>query len=292
MKIKKTKKYWIKYILNRIKNNKNFLGFISGPTGSGKSYTSLSIGQQLDPSFDVDRVVFSGIELMDLINSDKVHSGSVIIFEESGVEMSNRNWQSKTNKMLNFLCQTFRHRNFILIFNSPYMDFVDSATRKLFHAELSTMGIDFKTQEVKLKPHVIQYNSRLKKFYYKRLKVWSNGSKVPINVWRVGLPTQDLIVKYEVKKKEFTDNLNKLIYDELLSEKNKTIKTTELTELQKEYLECLKEGNNIEETAEHFGVIRQTVASSMGLMKKKGYRFTAIKDGSKVLKYEVVEPDV
>ena len=31
---------WVVYIKGRIKKNKNFLGFISGPTGIGKSYNA------------------------------------------------------------------------------------------------------------------------------------------------------------------------------------------------------------------------------------------------------------
>ena len=107
---------WVRYIHQRIKQNKNFLGFISGPTGSGKSWSSISIAEQLDPTFTDERIVFSGIELMKLINSDKLKKGSVIVFEEAGIGMSNKNWQSTINKMLNFLIQTFRHRNFVLIF--------------------------------------------------------------------------------------------------------------------------------------------------------------------------------
>ena len=157
---KQPEKYWISYIKQRIKKNKNFLGFVSGPTGSSKSYSSIRIAEELDPDFNIDRIVFGGLELMNLINSGKLKSGSAIVMEEAGVEMSHKNWQSVTNKMLNYLMQTFRHRNFILILNSPYMDFVDASTRKLFHAEFSSMGIDYKKNEARLKPVFLQYNQK------------------------------------------------------------------------------------------------------------------------------------
>ena len=71
---------WIRYIKQRISRNKNFLGFLSGPTGSGKSWSSLSICGMVDDEFDISRIVFGGIELMDLINHGNLKKGSAICF--------------------------------------------------------------------------------------------------------------------------------------------------------------------------------------------------------------------
>ena len=221
MVLQSEKASWVRYMNQRIERRKNFITFISGPTGSGKSWTSLAIAELVDPNFDVERVVFSGKALMKLINSGKLKKGSVIVFEEAGVEMSNRNWQSVVNKMINYLFQTFRHRNFILIMNAPYMDFVDSATRKLFHAEWQVTGIDFDKSQTKVKPQVIQYNSRNSKFYYKYLRVITKEGVVPVKKWNVDRPSSELINAYEKKKREFTDALNKKINAELNSMQKK-----------------------------------------------------------------------
>lgn len=286
---KPKEKHWITYIKQRIKKNKNFLGFISGQTGSGKSMCSLRIAEELDPEFSIDRIVFNGIELMDLINSDKLKKGSVIVFEEAGVEMNNKNWASVTNKMLNYLLQTFRHRCFILIFNSPYMDYIDASSRKLFHAEMQTLGINFNKKTCKLKPQLIQYNGRMQKFYYKRLKVITEKGCVPIDYWNIDLPSKELRDSYEKKKREFTDKLNKKIYDELSELNNKSKGKKELTDIQKEILECLKKGMNVERIATIRGKDKDVIYSSMRLIKKKGYEFKPIKEGSKIISYEVLE---
>ena len=223
---KPKEKSWIRYIKSRIANNKNFLGFVGGPTGSGKSWCSLRIGEELDPEFNIDRVVFNGVELMTLINSGKLGSGSVIVFEEAGVEMSAKNWQSIVNKMLNYLIQTFRHKRFILIFNSPYMDFVDASTRKLFHAEMTTVSIDKKKSQVKLKPQLSQYNSKYKKFYWKYLRVVTKDGVLPVRIWSVDRPSELLLKQYEQKKTEFTSKLNKNILEELKNHKKKKEKFT------------------------------------------------------------------
>jgi len=292
---KPKEKFWISYIKSRIKKNKNFLGFISGQTGSGKSWSTLSICEDLDKDFNIDRVVFNGLELMSLINSDTLKRGSAICFEEVGVEMSNKNWASVTNKMLNYLIQTFRHRGFILIMNSPYMDFVDSATRKLFHAEMQTMGIDFNTKECKLKPQLIQYNGRIQKFYFKRLKVIRPEGIIPVDVWKVKKPSDDLVKAYEQKKRAYTDSLNKRIFEELQEVQNKKEKAkgkvSDLTDIQQETLDMLKQGFNVEQIATARGRAKQVIWKTLDLIKKKGYSIKGVYSGTTLTHYEVLEPE-
>jgi len=291
---KPREKYWITYIKKRIQENKNFLGFVSGATGSGKSYSSLRICEELDPEFSIKRCVFGGLELMNLINSGVLKKRSSIVFEEIGVELSNKNWASITNRMINYLLQTFRARNFVLIMNSPYMDFVDSSTRKLFHSEMRTVGIDFKNKEVRLKAQLLQYNSRLKKFYYKRLKVIKPEGKVPIDIWRVAKPTEPLRLAYEKKKREYSDRLNKKIYDELEAVEQKGKKNKTLTEIQQETLDLLKQGLNIKQIAVMRDRGLRSVQETVKWIKKKGYKLTPIFDKvetKKVKRYEIIEPN-
>ena len=170
MVVRKGDEYsWIRYIKQRIQKNKNFLCFIGGQTGSGKSWSALSICEMLDSDFSIERCVFSGKGLMQLVNSGSLKKGSCVLFDESGIELSNRNWQSTLNKMLNYLMQTFRHKCIILFFTSPYMDFLDSATRKLMHAQFEMVSIDQKEKKGILKPKLIQYNCDMCKYYYKYL---------------------------------------------------------------------------------------------------------------------------
>ncbi len=249
--------------------------------------------EAIDPDFNISRVVFSGIELMNLINSEQLKRGSCIAFEEGGIEMGNREWQSVTNKMLSFLLQTFRHRGFILVMNSPYMDFVDASTRKLFHAEFQTVGIDFKENDVKLKPHLIQYNSRLKKFYYKRLQVITDEGLVPVDIWRVGKPSKELITAYEKRKREFTDDLNKRIMNELLAvEEKRNKKQTKklLTRVQEETLELLKEGLTTDEIAKRRDRHPRVVRVGINQLRLKGYEVTPVFEHGALMRYTVREP--
>jgi len=281
---------WIKYMRQRIRQNKNFLCLISGQTGSGKSWSALSIGQMVDPDFCVERIIFKGKELMNLINGDKLgdRKGVFLLWDEAGVDLSNRNWQSLTNKMLNYLLQTFRHRCIILFFTTPYADFLDKQTRKLFHAEIKTLSIDYKKKMVKLKPLLIQYNAKYGKFYYKFLRVVSkDGGVVPINEWNVPAPTQELIDKYELKKTAFTTKLNKEIEEALdgLEVKNKK----PLTDIQDEICQDLINGLNVPAIAQKRNTSEEVIFIHIRAIKKKGISIKPIKKGNnKVVAYEVI----
>ena len=271
---KPKQRYWSTYILQRIKKNKNFLCFISGQTGSGKSWSTLSLCEELDKDFNINQVVFNGLELMNLINSGTLKRGSCINFEEVGVEMSNKNWQSTTNKVIAYLVQTFRYRGYILFMNSPYMDFLDAGIRKLFHCEMSTNSINFNTGICTVKPRTIQYNSRTKKFYYKMLRVITSEGIVPIDAMKIGKPSPQLIGLYEKKKNIFSEDLNKLIHQELLSvqEKKKAkFAGPKLTDNQEEIYDRLNEGKTVEEVAKEREVSKHTIYETVYAIKRKGF---------------------
>lgn len=275
---------WVRYVRQRIRKNKNFLAFIGGPTGSGKSWAGLSICSMIDKEFDVDRCVFSGKGLMDLINSGKLKKGSAILFDEAGIDLSNRTWQSMTNRLINHLIQTFRHRNFILIFTSPYLDFIDAATRRLFHAEFATQNIDFNTKTCRMKCQSMQYNSRKKKFYFKYLRVVTEYGLVPLVTWRVPEPDKGLVAVYEEKKTAFTSQLNKNISAEL----RRTDKTeTGLTALQEETVDMLREGYTVHEMAEMWNVTPRAVQSRIRTLNRLGVKVLPVYDKGKVVRYSV-----
>lgn len=267
------KYYWVQYIKQRIRNHKNFLFIISGPTGSGKSWTGLSIGKEVDKDFNVGRVIFKGKDLMLLINSDalKNKKGVYLMWDEAGIDLSNRSWQSLANKMINFLMQTFRHRCFVLCFTAPYSDFIDKATRKLFHAEFKTVSIDYHKRKVKIKPQLIQYNSRMGKFYYKYLRISTKKGVVPIVEWNVPAPSKELIKEYENKKELFTSELNREIEAQLNKDELKKQKKP-LTELQERISECKKKGIiKHQAIADILNKKREQITLNIGYMKRKGY---------------------
>lgn len=208
---------WVRWIKKRIANNLNFIALFQGATGIGKTWASISIAQMIDKDFNVNQIVFDFKELMAVINSDwfKQKKWKIIIFDEPQITISNRNWQSVNNKLMNYLLSTFRHQNIILIFCSPYVDFLDSQSMKLLHCIFECVGVNKKTQLSRVRPKIQQYNSYMKKMYQHPLYVIKGKKTIALRDWHIPKPSMDLIEQYETKKTGFTSNLNKDIMHKL-----------------------------------------------------------------------------
>ena len=214
---KKGEQSWIRYIKKRIDHNLNFLALAQGPTGIGKSWSMLSVAYLIDKDFEARQIAFSFREVMEIINSDwfDKKDWQIILFDEAQTEMSNRKWQSLTNNLINLLLSTFRHRNIILLFTSPYSDFLDSQSMKLMHCIFDCKGWNKKTNKSLLRPKLLQYNSKMKKFYEHSLFIIKEGRTNKLISWKLNKPPKHLIKLYEKLKIKFTDQLNKKILSEL-----------------------------------------------------------------------------
>jgi hypothetical protein len=269
----KKEPYWITYIKRRIANKKNFLCLLYGATGSGKSWTALSIAHQLNPDFNPTRIIFGLKGLMELINSsDQFPEGTCFVWDEFQIGAGNREWQSLANKLLNQLLSTFRHKRYILLITCPYADFLDSHARKLLHAEFEITGIDYNESKTKVKPMLLQYNSRMRKWYYKYLRVATGRGASPVKLWRVGKAPKWLIEEYELKKTAFTSKLNKSIEEQLdrLEEKAKP-KGKQMTAKQKQVVELMSIYDNAEKVATELNISSNSVYFHLSQARKKGF---------------------
>ena len=266
--------YWVTYILSRIRKRKNMLLVITGATGSGKSWAGVSICEKLQPNFKSWQIVTSMKQLLELLNEpDKLKSGYCVLWDEAGIGLSSRDWQSVVNKLINFVLQTFRHRQIILILTCPFMDFLDANTRKLFHAEFQTMSIDYNKKITKIKPQLIQYNSRMKKFYYKYLRISTEMGVAPLKTWSISSPSTELIEEYEAIKTKFTAQLNKDILKQLdeIENKKKPQEKIELTELQEKAFILKAKYGDIKKVAEEMGLAESSTWRHLKSGKNKGW---------------------
>ena len=132
---------------------------------------------------------------------------------------------------------------------------------------------------------MLQYNSRMQKFYYKYLKVITSSGAIPISRWKIPKPSESLIKEYEIKKRNFTDSLNKRIYHEL-SGANKD-DSSELTEIQQEIVDMLKDGYTINKIASERNRHPAVVYKAIELIKKKGYKIVPEYEGSRGNRYSI-----
>jgi ABC-type dipeptide/oligopeptide/nickel transport system ATPase component len=216
---------------NRINSNKNCLICIVGDTGSGKSYASLRIGEVLDPTFNIDRVVFSAESFMKLLNEGDLRKGNVIIWDEAGAGgggsaggMAHREWWSKANQAINYVMQTFRNKNLITIFTTPSAGFVDKDMRDLFHYVINMRMIDRVKKVSVCNVKRIQHNPVIGKTYRKNLRDDENGYDIIYNSMEVSLPSKVLRIVYERKSAEFKKILREEMEGRIKHEKIKSKK--------------------------------------------------------------------
>lgn len=209
-------KLFIDRIRDRLlERNKNWLCVVCGDTGSGKSYSAISLACEVSTKERVF-VVFTPLEFLDLLNSGKLRKGDTIVADEFGVAMSSRDWYSIHNKLLSNVLQTFRHLNIAVIFTVPNLSFVDSNARKLYHCLLETCRIDYENQRSILKPFDILTSNRYSDgvtYAYPKFKI--DNQEFKLTSIGFDIPDEDLIEDYEARKKEYTAKLNKAAYDEL-----------------------------------------------------------------------------
>lgn len=217
---------WARWLVARtFRKNQNNLVAVVGPTGSGKTWSAISICEIMEKMdgvpFTIDHIVFSLTELMELINSGTLKKGSKIVFDEPQVSISAKEFLSEANKIFNYLLSTFRHRNFSLFFCTPFETLLDKSSRKLFHMRIQVVGVNSNKNTCRVLPYFLEHSEHKDRTYRKSLSVIQKnpikkGYKVSrVGYWDIPKPSNDIIELYEKKKREFTDNLNQNITERL-----------------------------------------------------------------------------
>lgn len=196
-------------IKERVSRKKNCLIAIVGSTGSGKSYTALSFGEQLDPEFDISRVAFTPQEFLDLVErgNNDLPSGSVIILDEGQLSVSSREWLSLQNKIINQVLSTFRYKQFIVIFTMPDLSFIDSQSRKLMHMYFETISLNRTLGLATLKPFHFKIVRRMGLVTYTYPIIRTKKGVFQVKKIRVKKPSRKIVFAYEKKKRAFTKEL-------------------------------------------------------------------------------------
>lgn len=259
-------------MFKRVIRNKNLMACFTGQTGSGKSYGSLTLSEDAERMFNVDfsldNIVFNVSELMKLINSGELKKGSPIVFDEAGISYGAREWQSVGNKMLNYLIQTFRHRNYIMCFTMPYFSFIDVQARKLFHMRFETQFIDYRRKLLHTKPFLLEVSQDTGKIYRKYLRVPIHGKLTYDKVESARFRLPRIHNKYEIKRKKYTDELNKEIQDTLDEVQDRK----QLTEKQAVVYGMRLCGWSNSKISEKLGVTVEAIGKHLRLMKRKNLK--------------------
>lgn len=220
----------LRYIANRVfNNNKNFLCALTGQTGIGKSWGGGSICEKWEKAHNVGydprvHTFFSLRELLELVNKEDgtIKNGSILMFDESQIDVNARAWQSEANQIMSALVSTFRHLRLVVLFPTPKLEFLDKQTRLLFHAEFKVLGFDKATKMTKIEPRFLtDFNHRKNDFYRKRLIV---NYKIPgkkrygkymVQDWSFLRPSNEWVEIYEAKKEQFSRELRASLLEKI-----------------------------------------------------------------------------
>jgi len=285
---------YVTYVKKRIhEKNLNWVACFLGSPGKGKSYSGLRLCEDVDPTFDITRVTFSSKEFMRLINSG-LPSGSAIMFEEAGVLMSSRNWQSTVNRLLNFVFQTMRSRNYFVCLTLPDFSMLDAQARKLIHSLLVCESVNRQRKICSVRPYMLQHNPVSGKTYQKFPKRLTPKGFAKTKRLLIGLPSPKLVEAYEVKKLEFTtrlydDIVKGLEVDEIKKEKKQGALLTAVTEKQQRVLDLIREGKNVPQMMEIIGINQASVYSHIRRLTAKGYTFKPVRRGLAIDRYEIID---
>jgi len=262
----KSDNYFIGYLKNNIRRNKNNIILVAGATGSGKSYTALSIAEDLSPDFNVNNVIFQAKHFVDIMRKEnryKIKPGSTYVWDEVACTLDAKNWWSLINKSINYVLQTFRSFNINLIFTTPAQSFLDSSARRLLHFLLITDTINYREKICYIKPLKVEIDPRTNKPYHKYLIDPQDNCQISRYACR--LPSKKLMDAYEKEKTKFQDILYESVHREV--DKFDILAKKKPTKVDKRRYKLWKEGKKQTEIAKIDGVNAMAISRSITICK-------------------------
>lgn len=265
-----------------LEKNQNVLGSITGPTGSGKTYCTLSIvcgyyDKILKKPFPVENIVFSPKEMILRLRYFEKENmkGEILVAEEWGVNNSSLDFQNKVQKMLSYVMQSFRSMNIGVIMTLPVLTMLSKSTRLLLHFHFITKGIDYEKRQGHLKPLFHQLNQSSGKSFWKYPKIRVKGRMIKLKKLVVSHPPKELVDKYEKMKSRFVGGVLESFIEQLNkeeAEQNKKLMRPLLTDKQMEMYGLIQQGNNDLQCGEILNITKGAARNRRLWIEKKGYK--------------------
>jgi len=123
--------WFTREMMGRVHTQNNCLLIVVGETGTGKSALALSLAQHFDSYFSAKRIAFTAREFLDLLPI--VPNKGWIVWDEVGVYLSHRRWQSEANIQIMQVLQSFRYKLINVIFTLPSAVYMDVVARTMCH---------------------------------------------------------------------------------------------------------------------------------------------------------------
>ena len=245
---------WLRdFIIERLEHEGSVVAIFVGRTGSSKSGSAISLAYALDPTFNLDRIVFSVDEFFKISTESNLPPGSFLIFDDAGVGVGSRDWQDEKNKSLGAILQTFRYKQLPTLITTPRIGFIDKQVRE--SVELQFVATDTKGM---FKPFVLYESPKMDG------KIWRSYPSVggvEIKLWPFPPPPQEIFEQYERKKDAAFQRMLKEKFAEIKQEEDlrRTILETK-AESMRRHLEILRMREEREEAKNETQLRQQTAA--------------------------------
>ena len=201
-----------------------------GNVGKGKSTQAITFCKDLDPSFGLNRIVYSVEELLQLTRTGELKKGSAILFDEiAGSEegADSRKSMSHINQILSYLTTTIRSDGYIIVYCVPLLSQIDKRERLIGVKGLFTsLRINRRTKKSYARFNWVLLSSKEAKVYYPIpvYKTWEGLTKKLKEVIFNFPKDKEFIKAYKEKKERFKADAQNRWHLQLHKETKKTLK--------------------------------------------------------------------
>lgn len=197
---------------------KNWTALCAGAVGSGKSMAMLFFSALVDPSFNVDRIVFTPKDYLHMIKVIK--KGQFILWDEAGAGIGSRDFATKLNRNIGKIFQTQRYKQFGVAMTAPALNLIDKQPRELLNALINMKKIlrSYKTSVASIYENKVDLLRNKVRPVLPRIKIGDTIYKIRDFSFR--LPDKKLVREYDKIKDEFFQKnvLGKALKDEITQE--------------------------------------------------------------------------
>ena len=204
---------WLRdFILERLEHEGSVVAIFVGRTGSSKSGSAISLAYAMDPTFNLDRIVFRIEDFFRISTENSLPPGSFLVFDDAGVDAGARRWQDEKNQAFGAILQTFRYKQLPTLITTPRLGFLDKQVRE--SVELQFVATDTKGM---FKPFMLYESPKMDG------KIWHSYPSVggvEIKLWPFPPPPQEFFDRYRRKKDEAFQRMIKEKFMELQQEES------------------------------------------------------------------------
>lgn len=276
----------LNYIKQRTYNSpKNTIIVIVGEPGSGKSNAGVKILEKLNPMlFERNtpiealkkRVSFTPEGFSECVDNG-TKKGDVIIYDEPQISYNSRDFMSNTNKLLNKILTTYRHRQLITIFCTPSLSYIDAQARKLVTLFVEMKDMQQKKGYAMAKVYKFKYNGLMDEYMPNKIRFVDNadGCLKEISDVYFGRLSPEIEEAYKTISFEFKRGVVKDVNKKLRNEVQEMKERPVLNLIEKEVIKLkYNKKMNVDGIAEELGLPRSKIRKAYRDLKKRGINFT------------------